>query len=253
MGLSSNTIIHFTSKKEFLKGILSENFRLKYCKETIQWTNKDKFTLHVPMISFCDIPLSQIKNHISNYGHYGIGLSREWAIRNKLNPVLYVEPDSHLSASYRKVLSFFGTTALTLPETVKGDTREAIKQALDVARYIKNYEGPLTRRGKTIEKYRYSDEREWRYVPEYSSPCKILYTVKEFSKEGTKEEAAEKISDMRLEFEPNDVKYIIIKNDTEISEFVEHLRRAKGKTYSHDDIERLTTRLLTSEQIHNDI
>jgi hypothetical protein len=205
------------------------------------------------MVSFCDIPLSQIKNHISNYGHYGIGLSREWAIRNKLNPVLYVEPGSHLAVSYRKIIKYFSKTAPTLPKEVKGDTREAMKQALDVVRYIKNYEGPLTRRTKTFEKYRFSDEREWRYVPDYSCPCQMLYTATSFSKDGAKEKSAVDISDLRLKFDPNDVKYIIIKSDSEISEFVDHLRKTKGKKYTHDDIERLTTRLLTSEQIHNDI
>lgn len=248
MALSSNTILHFTSSKEALKGILTENFKLKYCKETIKWKEQSEYVLHVPMVSFCDIPLSQIKNHISNYGDYGIGLSREWAKKNKLNPVLYIEPGSNLSTSYK---NFLGSFLELRKERRVND--EISKQLIDVIRYFKNYEGPLLRGGNTKENYRFSDEREWRYVPDYKSPCEMIYTNAQFSEKGIKEEAANSISEMRLTFTPNDVKYIIIKNDDEIGEFIEHLRRAKGKTYTHEETERLSTRLLTSEQIHDDI
>lgn len=89
MGLSSNSIIHFTNSSEALKGILRNNFRITYCKETIQ-LDKQTVTFHVPMVSFCDIPLFEIKNHIDSYGNYGLGLTKEWAIKNKLNPVIYI-------------------------------------------------------------------------------------------------------------------------------------------------------------------
>ena len=35
MGLSSNSIIHFTDEKDYLKGILTNNFKIKYCAETL--------------------------------------------------------------------------------------------------------------------------------------------------------------------------------------------------------------------------
>jgi hypothetical protein len=68
-----------------------------------------------------------------------------------------------------------------------------------------------------------------------------------------KAECDAKLTHLRLEFEPNDIKYIIINDDSEITEFVNHLRVAKGNKYSFHDVERLTTRILTSEQIFGDI
>jgi len=67
------------------------------------------------------------------------------------------------------------------------------------------------------------------------------------------EDAKNKLARIKLDFEPNDIKYIIIENDAEISEIVDLLRKAKGNTYSYNDIERLMTRILTTEQIVSDI
>ncbi len=246
MALSSNTLIHFTSSKVALKGILTENFKMKYCRETIQFRGT-KYVLHIPMISFCDIPLSQIKNHIANYGHYGIGLSREWALKNRLNPVLYVQGNSTLVESYQELLKYLHA------EEQKGTSDKTARQmAADIVRYIKNYEGPLERAGVKIDKYRYSDEREWRHVPGRSASCKMLYTDSELKNNG-KDAANDDISSLRLDFDPDDIKYIIIKSDDEIGEFFEHLRNAKGDRYSLRQVERLTTRILTSDQIHGDM
>lgn len=133
------------------------------------------------------------------------------------------------------------------------DKKDVVRRLLDLVRYMKNYEATLERNGKTCRKYRFSDEREWRYVPHYTESCKLLYTDSEYALGGAPEEAATSISTYRLKFTPNDVKYIIIKSDKEIGEFIEHLRHAKGKKYSQSQIERLTTRLFTSDQIHKDI
>ena len=57
-----------------------------------------------PMISFCDIPLSLAKTQIKSYGKYGIGMSKEWGITNKLNPVVYIESQSLLAFDIQKSL-----------------------------------------------------------------------------------------------------------------------------------------------------
>lgn len=117
MPVSSNTLIHFTKDKERLKSIFLDNFRVGFCKEAPTLGGFGT-TCHVPMVSFCDIPLSQIKDHISKYGEYGIGLTREWGIRNKLNPVLYLEPGSLLSESYRAAANYFLSRAREEKELV---------------------------------------------------------------------------------------------------------------------------------------
>ncbi|MGY4040623.1 abortive infection system antitoxin AbiGi family protein [Aeromonas hydrophila] len=254
MALSSNSIIHFTNTKDALKGILENNFKLKYCREKIELEDV-YFEFSVPMVSFCDIPLSEVKEHIKKYGNYGIGLTRQWAERNGLNPVLYLEKRSRLGNSLEMVYDHFIDSA---PGNELEDLPEQNKAAYDLFRYIKNYQSDLVRRNDVIKNYRFSDEREWRYVPCFSSDIPMLISGDMLSSDDDeakkyKQHAMDSLKKCHLEFTPNDIKYIIIENDSEISEFVDLLRRAKGNRYSYNDIERLMTRILTTEQIVTDM
>jgi len=99
MAISTNSIIHYTRKYDTITSVLQEGFRIKYCAEALKLGN-DKFskTAH-QMISFCDIPLSNSKQHFSAYGRYGIGLSKDWAKRNGVNPVIYIDKNSLIAES----------------------------------------------------------------------------------------------------------------------------------------------------------
>lgn len=251
MPLSANTLIHFTGAKEALQKILEENFRIYNCRESVVLGGK-RFGFYVPMVSFCDIPLSEVKDHIGKYGSYGIGMTKEWGMRRGLNPVLYVTQNSMLSESYRKAWRHF--TKMDDEDGPDMDDLTDEQRALsDVVRYIKNYEGDLTRQGRTTPNYRFSDEREWRYVPAFTEDCEMMVGKGWYEEPDNKKAADAKLENLRLEFEPNDIKYIIINNDSEIGEFIDHLRRVKGKNYSLHDIERLATRILTTDQIMSDM
>lgn len=227
-------------------GILSDNFHVFNCHESITF-NEDPIEFVVPMVSFCDIPLSEVKSHIAKYGSYGIGLTKEWGVRNGLNPILYIAQKSNLAVSFLNALVHFAD-----PKGEKELTTEQ-KSLLNLLRYMKNYEGDLTRKGKTHANYRFSDEREWRYVPPTNQDCQMICHQTQYEDAAFRQDADAKLLPLRLNFEPNDIKYIVIRDESEIGEFIHHLRRAKGKRYVHDDVERLTTRILTSQQIHDDM
>jgi hypothetical protein len=249
MALSSNSIIHFTKTSEALKGILQNNFKVNFCKESI-FLNSDKpLQYAAPMVSFCDIPLSNVKDHIGKYGSYGIGLTKDWAQRNNLNPVLYLDKKSHLSSSYS---SLYDEIFKKKAKLIK-DLNDTQKQILDILRYIKNYEADLSRGGEVISNYRFSDEREWRYAPEFEKYESLALNIKLFDTEEKKKEWNKTLENIKLEFEPNDIKYIIIERESEISEFVDVLKKSKGNKYVYNDLERLMTRIITSEQIVTDL
>jgi len=243
MPLSSSTLIHFTNDKDALKGILRENFKIHYCRENLM-LGAANLEFLVPMVSFCDIPLSQVKSHIESYGKYGIGLTKDWGMKNRLNPVLYMAAGSNLSHDYERAFSSF----ITSDDSPWTRDEQSLANML---RYMKNYEGDLVRTAGQIDNYRFSDEREWRYVPPVETACDML-VLHDDSDANFRINLDEKLKNLRLNFEPNDIKYIIIQDDSEIEEFFSYLGKVKGK-YAHEDVIRLTTRILTTEQIYRDI
>ena len=250
MGLSSNTIIHFTKTRTSLEKILSDNFKVHYCREVV-YSRTGNFDFLIPMVSFCDIPFSQIITHIKNYGAYGIGLKKSWAEEKGLNPVLYVEKNSNFGHGFfvhlwKKVVD--GKTPIS-------DWTNDKKYLFDVVRYMKNYQGVLKRNSQTINDYRFSDEREWRYVLPPNIPHLFVANcikVKDNENITSKKKALnEEIQDQRLHFNPDNISYIVIKKESERDDIIRLLERVKAK-YSYDQIKRLTSRIISTEQIKTD-
>ena len=79
MVVSSNTLFHFTKDLDTIKNILSDGlFWPIYCIEYDKGPNVDGTFNAFPMVCFCDIPLSQISEHLLDYGKYGIGINKQW-------------------------------------------------------------------------------------------------------------------------------------------------------------------------------
>ncbi|PNU29445.1 abortive infection system antitoxin AbiGi family protein, partial [Serratia marcescens] len=102
--LYPTTLFHFTSQLEILISILnSESFKISFAREFIQGVSSNR-DFGIPMVSFCDIRLTQLNQHTDSYGHYGIGLTKTWADRNKLNPVIYMNKQSPVFDYYNNEL-----------------------------------------------------------------------------------------------------------------------------------------------------
>lgn len=253
MGLYPNILFHFTNKQS-LFGILSSTFKPSYSREYIEGT-KEKKEFAVPMVSFCDLRLSELKDHIEKYGTYGIGLTKNWAIEKGLNPVIYVNKNSHFIDN---LINGIGEIFRYINKIVDEDDLNSLSTAymniLNTYRFIKNYEGLLKQKGKTIPNYRYADEREWRFVPpiETEIDYRPFVPLNRISTKEKKEQLNAKIEHRRLTFKPDDIKYLIVQSDSEINEIINHLRSVKNR-FKPKVIDRLTSRILTSEQIESDI
>ncbi len=253
MSLYPDILFHFT-KKEFLYEILRDTFRISYAREKIIGPNEYR-EFAVPMVSFCDLKLSELKIHMEKYGSYGIGLTKEWANRNGLSPVMYINRNAQITDDLLGGLS--GVYAHMnkindLAELEKLNT--SYVNIMNTYRYIKNYEGELKRNGKVQdENFRFADEREWRYVPklrtEGVNPFVAISKIKTKKK---KEFYNKKVSHIKLSFQPDDIKYLIVENDHEIGNLIEHLESVKGR-FDRATKNRLASRILTSERINKDI
>jgi hypothetical protein len=201
------------------------------------------------MVCFCDIPLSQVRDHINTYGKYGLGISKAWGKRKGLNPVIYLTKNSRLSEMMNNVV-----------EAVIWSQPNPLQDAyMEMMNYVKPYTGPLRRNGRIVKKsVRFYDEREWRYVPStdvmkshnieaslqrhvYQNPAKMANANSRLQLDG-----------IRLQFKPADIKYIIVDDEPEILTMVRALKNIKGTRYDTDTIELLTSRITTTKQILND-
>ncbi|AZA57010.1 hypothetical protein EG350_07400 [Chryseobacterium shandongense] len=190
-------------------------------------------------------------NHINNYGSYGIGLKKKWAEEQGLNPVLYIEKKSVLANS---IFSDLFEKLKSGRERISDLTIEE-RKAFDIIRYIKNYEGRVERmNGKVTENYRFSDEREWRYVINPEIEHNLFGNLKKASSEKVKELKKiynEDISHISLEFSPEDINYIIIRSENERDATLSLIEKVKGKN-SLEEVKRLTSRIISVEQLKTD-
>jgi len=244
--ISSESIFHFTKFKENLIGILKFEFLPGLSYERYELKNK-VIKGYFPMVSFCDIPLSQIRQHTGKYGHYGIGMSKTWAQKKALNPVLYIRRRSHLAAhieAFSKVLD--------MGYTPDGKPPEIQKALMSLLRYIKPFEGNYLKGRKTKKPIKFYDEREVRYVPP-PEMTKNRYFLSVHAHEEPKnvETFNQVLRQARLRFEPDDVRYIIIAKESETLEIVKAVKDIKDK-YDDKIKEMLVTRIISWEQIKED-
>lgn len=120
MNLSASSLFRFVTKFEYLKEIVTEGFGFRPCVEemTIGSYENDIFhrlgvvsdELHSLAICFCDIPLSQSRDHRTQYGNYAIAMTKDWAMRNQVTPIRYyhaLSPD-HADETTRLMFDVLG-------------------------------------------------------------------------------------------------------------------------------------------------
>ncbi len=254
MSLSSTSIIHLTGSLDTLFTILNDGFRPKYCYEHIR-SSKAKKILEAafPMVSFSDIPLSELKNQLDSYGDYGIGLTKAWAKEKGLNPVIYMEHSSHLLE--RMVSTFIESLKKRNDSKAPKEEKAFTDLFLNIMSYSKNYEGRLIRKTKEVIKdYRFSDEREWRYVPPIKilrdNKAKLFVPAKDYK--NNKDKWNQIIEPIRVKLKARDIKYIIIKNESELSSTIQFIQSYVKKDFPNLQ-NKLISRIITSDQIRRDL
>ena len=68
MAISTDSIIHYTDSFDNITSILKEGFRIYYCAEILNVGESKVSKAAHPMVTFCDIPLSDSKQHFNAYG-----------------------------------------------------------------------------------------------------------------------------------------------------------------------------------------
>ena len=233
MAISSNTLFHFYSELNFLKQALKEGLWPRYCIEK-KWNNKD---LAIPMFCFCDIPLSQIKEHIGDYGHYGIGVTKQFAKSNLITPVTYLSQESHLMNKLSYFLSTYAKSCVNHKELCFEELM------LYYAKKVSGYNN------EDDTKYKFYNEREWRYIPQISQDIHLEILTGEYDKDGIINKYSKRTESCKLELKPKDIAYIIVDKECEVEEMIGILQK-RYESIKH--IEQLYSRIISVKQIMED-
>lgn len=73
----TTSLFHYTKEWKNILGILENGIYFSYSYDDL-----GAIFIAIPMISFCDIPLSRNQEHINRYGKYAVGISKD-ALLNK--------------------------------------------------------------------------------------------------------------------------------------------------------------------------
>ncbi|MDP3387888.1 MAG: abortive infection system antitoxin AbiGi family protein [Eubacteriales bacterium] len=281
--IRTSSIFHYTRYFSNLKSILVEGLIPNFCLETFTKDSSEVYTIGIPMVSFCDIPLTRI-HYFSRYGFYGIGLSKKWAMYNQVNPILYVTSrllDNtlndliELKNNLEKIRSDFENDFVKDPETgrnyVNIDGSEASKRIVEwfiLSKYSydlhMNLFGFSKRAPNILERNSVYEENEWRYLVSNSSESKWIWDESDYKKWRGPEEYPSGRKTPKpnsgispLTFTVDDINYIIVKKEKQIPpliDFIQELNIIGGseKLLSDSDKKILLTKIISLEVIDHD-
>ena len=245
MAISANTLFHFTSKYDTLINILQSRFFPRLCLEKGLWYPGDK-KWAIPMVCFCDIPLSNIADHTQKYGNYAIGIKKTWAMNQGVTPVLYVHDKSSFIGNGLDALIW----SMELSEKDPEHFGERLAQVMSMFFMMKPYEGYQERGGRR-KKVRFYDEREWRYIPPISGPQLNFLTEEKFNDNIQRDILNSFNEQFGINFNPDVINYIIVEKENEIIPLMHELHSIKGD-FSYNSVELLASRIISMDRIRED-
>lgn len=210
------------------------------------------------------------------YGDYGIGMNMEWALQNRISPVIYVHENSPFSGLHSKLNQLLlwdiigkrmGRFRKNIEDAVaKGedpDTSVGIEEEGDTnliaainevtvptLQYFKNWK--IDYYGKEIITYQ---EREWQYIPLMEGEKKIVSSMEDEYKYLIDEKHNPKPHLPKYAlgiYSIKAIKYVIIKSDDERNTVFDALCQKFGKDAVSDALIGGRLILLTNEQVRND-
>lgn len=214
--IQADTLFTFMTHLEFLiTSVKQSMLSPRYCEEDVSYLNiNDIKKLAFPMKCFCDINMHKLDEHLDWYGFYGLAFPKEWGMKNKIQPVQYINPDSYLCEDFSEAFS-----AALKVKSLEGDSAQSKMKnfLLHEIFYYKPYSGKIENRNtKQIEEKCFTDECEWRFVPNVTSKdyYQVIYNDNVLNS-GTLIDLSNSmlgIPEISLKFNYSDLKYIIVKS-----------------------------------------
>ena len=271
----TSSVFKFTRDYELLQKIIRDGIIPNYCEEDLSFGNT-QFVVGIPMASFCDIPLTLLDDHNKRYGNYGIALSKDWAIKRGLTPVMYIANYDVIEAIHfhhdkntkmiKMCRDYCEKISNTLPNTIQfleltrliGAKQEHVINT-HIIGYLKKYESVY--RGKPINNY---EENEWRFLVPDQYGTRWFWSRQKYekwrfpkgNKESDKPSPNKELRKYTLKYDLNDISYILIKDEefkSRLITFIKKLKTIGGNPVANEtQKDDLISRIITLEQVKND-
>ena len=219
---SSNVLCNYMRKKEYLERIIRmKAITPRYNIEPIDYLgieNHDR--LCFPMTCFCDIPFSKVATHMSRYGEYGIGFSKESLIKqHRVQPIQYVNPDSPLACDFKDAF-----LAAEKNENIsEGLVLTLLNYLTTTLLYMKPIYGYESNASGEQVFTNYQDECEWRYIPSSFPENLELIIGQDRATSTTKETYSDALanhSECWIDFDWDDVIYLIVPDEAAAKDII---------------------------------
>lgn len=211
---SANVLCKYMRKPEYLHEIL-KNMAIKprYVEEIIDYIGVDALhSISIPMVCFCDIPLSKVSKHSEYYGTYGIALDKNQCVNKNVQPVTYV----NVNSGYYKDFSNTILNLFSIEEQPASRWKFLADFVLTQMLYSKPVYGETVQDAEIIKRL-FKDECEWRFIPTLSSDMDLILTNKKNTQEGrdlyNRALAREENASTWLSFSPSEISYLIVPDE----------------------------------------
>lgn len=247
---SANTLFNFMKQIKYLKKIL-RNFAIipRYVNEDISYLGLETDNLAIPMTCFCDINMQRIEWHTKTYGKYGIAFHKDWSIRQGIQPIHYINPNSFLLREYKG--TFVGAEKYDGADPEVENLRDYLLCHLAFMKPLYRYD----EQGSSSYQ-NFHDEREWRYVPNMADISSDLPQIlwghhnNSVSRENCNK-GLEKCPSSWLKFECKDIRYILLPHEEALESIVKYI--CSLKKISEDEKYILCSKLICLNSLEEDI
>lgn len=255
---------------------MENGFWPRYCSEDIEWLipkdfknelekqEEDNFwetltkelikynisSIAYPMSCFCDIPLSKITAHTDFYGGFGLGMTKEWGIRKRLNPIFYLSDNSIIPNLIQSFL--LKTAPIDFWKSIQSEKTNQ-NTIIQLMKFLKPLRGKMKVNGKEVTK-NFDEECEWRYAPASDENNLFPNFLPNFLANNNEELQDSNIVTKKvasLNFEPSDIKYIFVPEDSNIPTIINKINTIFTNYPEHERL-LLLSKVISLDTIRKD-
>ncbi len=246
---SANILCKYMSRATYLQEIIKHMAIIpRYVEEIVDYLGVDNFYSYaIPMICFCDIPLSKVQKHSDAYGKYGIALNKQSILKKvDIQPIMYVNSESayhsDLSEAFQQLIPHRGH----IPEDWAYLADFLVMQLT----YVKPIRGKMPTRSGMKERL-FQDECEWRYVPVLPDDMDSFILNPPHDEEKLKYyNKALRLTENRytwLHFSIDDICYLIVPNEKAANNLTDFISKDMKGTLREDEIFKLVRKIEISD------